>query len=325
MTGLFLCLVWLVPAALAAPFGRSTLDAKPYGVLLLARNVDRANRTELGSIRSSLGAVAVESVDFPEDPVSIQRAIDRLRAQHVGKIVAVPLEAVSESPFMNHLRYLFGIRAEPSDDRPRHENPGLPSPKSRNPHSLVVPSASRSKRLKSDVDLVLASTMDSSTQLVDILADRAKAQSRRPEKEAIVLVGLAPRDDKELASWKTSAAAIAEAVRIKGNFRDSGLLWVRDGVHFDQKDRDRADNRATVRQLATRGGVVVVPLALDGRIIGKMLQKQLASTAYRWNGKGLLGDVRLATWIRTTAQSASKMSDVRQYRDDAPRASGEFQ
>ena len=301
-------------AANAAPFGNPSIGSKPYGVLILANNVGGAWKTELGAIRSQLHGVAVESVESEADGVAIQRAINRLRAQHVGKIVAVPLELISESSFMDELRYLFGVSAEPADDRPDRAGAGMPPLRSSSKPALVLPSNTRFKRLTSEVDLVLTDTMDKSPLLVQILAERAKAQARQPANEAVVLVGLAPRSDKRLASWKTSTAAIAEAVRVSGGFREAAVIWVRDGVKAGQQDNDRTENQATLRLLTTQGAVVAVPLALDGRLIGRLLTRQLGSARYRWNGKGIIGDKRLIDWVRTVSAYASKFPDVRKHR-----------
>ena len=303
-------------AAIAAPFGNPSIGSKPYGVLLLAQDGGGAWKTELGAIRAQLRGVAVESVESAAGGVAIQRALDRLRAQRVDKIVAVPLEIVSESPVMDEIRYLFGIRAEPTEDRPDRARSGMPPLRPENKRALILPSNKRPKRLKTDAELVLTATIDQSAFLVEILTERARVQSRRPEKEAVVLAGLAPRSDKELPAWKTAVAAIAEAVRAKGGFREAGIVWVRDGVRSGQQDKDRAENQAMLRRLVTQGEVVAVPLAPDGRWIGRLLTRQLGGgVRYRWNGKGLVGDKRLALWVQTTSEAASKLPDVRQYRD----------
>lgn len=305
------------PAAAAPGFGDASMGAKPYGVLLLTPDIGGAWKTELGAVRASLRGIALDSVETYNNGTAIQRALDRLQAQHVSKVVAIPLELVSESASMDQLRYLFGIREEPSEDRPDETRPGMAPVKPGNKSALVV--AGRGpKRLRSEADLVLTATIDLSPQLAEILADRAKALARDPAKEAVVVVGLAPRSDKGLETWKTSASAIAESVRVKGGFRESAIVWVRDGVRVVQQDKDREENKATIRRLVTAGGVNAVPLAPDGRRIGKLLQKQIGTAGYRWNGKGLIGDPRLIDWIQSIAKAASDLPDVRQYKDNTP-------
>jgi hypothetical protein len=314
----------LAVAAPAANFGNTSMGKKPYGVLLLANDGGGAWRKELASIRASSPGIAIESVETSGgDARAIQKSIDRLKAQHVSKIIAVPLDLVSESAAMDQLRYLFGIREQPTEDRPDQASQGMAPIKPINKTSIVLP-ASRPgvRRLKSDAALVLTATIDKSPTLAEILASRAGELGRDPSKEAVVLVGIAPRSDKNLEAWKSAVTAIAESVRIKGGFRESAIIWVRDGVRAGQQDKDRSTNKTTLRALTTKGTVVAIPLAPDGKRVGQLLQRQIGTVGYRWNGKGVIGDPRLAEWVGAISKAASVLPDARQYRDDAPRASG---
>jgi len=311
-----LALLLAAAPAAAAGFGNSSMGEKAYGVLLLTPDAGGAWKPELTRIRTELRGVPLDSVETYNDGTAIQRALDRLKGQHVSKVVAIPLDLVSESAGMDHLRYLFGIRELPSQDRPDEGRPGMAPVKSANKSAIVLPGRGP-RRLKSDAELVLTATIDKSPALADILGERAKALARDPAKEAVVLVGVAPRSDKSLDAWKTAAAAIAESVRVKGGFRESAVLWVRDGTRAGQQDKDREENKATLRRLGTAGAVVAVPLALDGQRVGKLLQRQLGSGGYRWNGKGVLGDPRLTEWIVSISKAASALPDVRQYKDNS--------
>ncbi len=97
--GLVLALTAVTAAG--AGFGNTSMGKKPYGVLILAYDTGGAWKTELGHIRSELKGVAVESVESAGDGTAIQRGLDRLKTQHVDKVVAIPLELVSESPVMD--------------------------------------------------------------------------------------------------------------------------------------------------------------------------------------------------------------------------------
>lgn len=312
-------LVLLAAAAHAAPagFGDSSMGKKAFGVLLIAGEAGGAWRKELPNLRAQLPGVAVESADTMTDARTLQKALDKLKSQHVEKVVAVPLELVSESPAMDQLRWLFGIRADPADDKPDTSSPtAAPAFKPKTQSTIVLPGSGKAgKRLKFEGELVLTATIDKSAALAEILAERATSQSRHPAKEAVVLVGRAPRSDKGLEAWKTATAAIAESVRLKGGFREAAVLYVRDGVRAPQQDKDRADNKATLRGLTTQGGVVAVPLAADGKFVGQLLQKQLGAGGYRWNGKGVLGDARFTDWVGAISKAASSLPDARQYKD----------
>jgi hypothetical protein len=321
----------LAAAALAAPgAGAASFGPKPkpYGVLILAYQVDSGWRQELGNLRRAVKGHAVESVTDASDLISVQRALDRLVAQHVGKVVGVPLETDSESVRLQRTRYLFGQRADAVRDRPGPAAgvDGLDMKPLKSPtKSALAPAAAsgRDRRLSSKVPLVLAPAMDQSPVLVDILADRAKALARDPKRESLVLAGVAPRSDAALKDWQAAAQAVADKVGAKAGFARAVAVGVRDGVRAGQQDKDRAGLRKTFRELIRQGPVVAVPLSPDGERVGEMLKRTLGGFyAYRWDGKGVRGDHRLTDWIRSAAEDASRLPDGRQFKDGAGLAPG---
>jgi hypothetical protein len=333
----------LLAALLAAPAraqdSTALRPAKTYGILILAYDVDVKWRQELGNLRGQLKGHPVESVDSAADAISVQRAVDRLVAARVTKIVAVPLETVSESARLDMTRYMFGVRADPVLDVPDSESGDLANkaPKALKPvrkTMLVLPKdqnrglglpmggdASTLKQIKSPVPLVLAQSLDKTPLLVAILADRAKALSPTPAREALVLAGVGPRSDSALTAWKTAAQAIADEVGRKAGYRKAVAVAVRDGVRSGQQDKDRADLKATLRGLIREGRVAVVPLSPEADRVSELLKKSTGgSLAYRWNGQGIQGDRRLLDWIKASAEQAANLPDGRQFKDAAPGA-----
>lgn len=318
----------LLAAALAAPAAAAPAapavgpnDPHPYGILLLAYDVDVKWRQELGSLAQQLKGHAVESVTSV-DQVSLQRAVDKLAAQHAAKIVAVPIETLSGAPWLDQARFLFGVRAEPARDVPDPESSDAADKKIKPPHApsaLKLPSSA--PRLASPVPLELAPALDKSPLLVDILADRAKALSKDPAREGLVLVGIAPRSDAALKDWLTDAQDAASKIGAKAGFREALALGVREGVRADQQDKDRRVLRAAMRGLARKGRVVVVPLSPQAERTGAMFKKELGGFfAYRWDGRGVQGDRRLQDWIKASAEKAAALPDGRLFKNGAPGA-----
>jgi hypothetical protein len=319
----------------AAPLGRP----KTYGLLILAYDVDVKWRQELGSLRGQLKGHPVESVDSATDAISVQKALDRLLALRVDKVIAVPLETVSDSVRLDMSRYMFGVRATPVLDVPGPSTGDLAdqAPKPIKPKikpTLVLPrdgqriggmtmggDESTMKQLKSPVPLVLAPAFDKSPLLIAILADRAKALSPQPARETLVLAGVGPRNDAALKSWLVDAQATADAVGAKAGFRKAVAVAVRDGVRSDQQDADRASLRKTFRALIREGRVCVVPLSPEADRVNDMLKRTFGGFfAYRWDGKGIQGDRRLLDWIKASADQAAALPDGRQFKDAAPGA-----
>jgi hypothetical protein len=331
----------LLAAALAAaparaqnapPLGRP----KTYAVLILAYDVDVKWRQEIGNLRGQLKDRSIESVDNAADAISVQRALDKLAARGVDKVVAVPIETVSGSARLNMTRYMFGVIADPVLDKPGSSSDDLADKKMKPlrpkvKSMLVLPKdqnrglgltmggdVSTLKRLASPVPLVLAPALDKSPLLVAILADRAKALTPTPGRESLVLAGIGPRDDDALKDWKIGAQAIAEAVGRKAGFRRAVAVAVRDGVRSGQQDKDRGELQATFRGLAREGRVCVVPLSPEAERVGALLKKTFGGFfAYRWKGEGIQGDRRLLDWIKASIKESAVLPDGRQYKDAA--------
>jgi hypothetical protein len=299
-------------------------------VLLLAYDMDSDWERELGSLRGGIKGHAVESaqclnIDEAVDTLAIQSQLDKFRGQRVGKIVAIPLETSEDSPRMEQTRYLFGVRADPVQERPDGPKAAIKPIRPIGRTSLVLQSdVPRPHRLAAGVPLVLSATLGSSPVLVAILADRAKALARDPKREGLVLAGIAPRSDDERRAWMAEAKQVAEAVRAKAGFREAAVAALRDGVRGDQRDADHQELATTFRALARRGAITVVPLSPSGRRVKQLLDKNPPGPFYRWDGKGILGDKRLLDWIKTSAEEASKLPDGRKYRDASSNALGDM-
>lgn len=307
----------LLAALLAASHGTAAaagLERPGYGLLLLAYEAGSTWKKELAALRGRLKNMAVESVGGASDPVALQKAVEKLERQRPGKIVAVSLEPLSESPMVEQTRFLLGVREQPAEDRPDADSERMEGGRK---SSLVLDPARAKwlKRVKSSTPIVLAPTIDQSPVLAAILADRARKLSRDPRRDSVLLVGQGPRSDKALKSWQAAADAVAEQVRAKGGFARGAAVHVRDGVRAGQRDRDRETLKAKLSELAVQGGIVAVPLAPDGRRLERMLRAGAGSVAFRWDGQGVLGDVRLLDWIKSASAGAAKLPESRRYQD----------
>src|SRR5437879_7460335 len=97
-----LALLIAIPPALAQPWG-----AKPYGILLLGHGGSSEWNRAVYDVQKIVAdkKIPIEVALGMADPVSIQRAIDRLQQKHVEKIVAVPLFISSHSEVIDQTKY----------------------------------------------------------------------------------------------------------------------------------------------------------------------------------------------------------------------------
>lgn len=294
--------------ARAAPF--LAAPERAFGVLLLGQGGDHNWKEAQDKLGAALGPKFPLAFALGEaDPKALQAGIDALAARRVKKIVVIPLFVSSLSEALEQTRYLLGIRKEPSKAflSAPHSHPGAPS-----------------GRVQSKVPLILTRALDDHDILVDILASRAKSLSRRPAKESLLLVGQGPSAKEASREWLSSEAALAEKVRRKGGFKSAQAAVLRLGLAQDEREKSEAELRALVKALRRAGEVIVVPLELTPGAVRSRVPKALDGLLYRWDGKTLLPDVRLARWVEASAQSGAKLPDMRTFKNEKRPVPGSF-
>lgn len=266
----------------------------------------------LKDLRRELGPhVPIRDLSYPVGTRSLQRALDGLTAEKALKIAVVPLDLASESPELEHLRYLLGVSEFPSSaylESWRMSGRTIPRARTKTP-------------------IAAARALDDDPVAAEILLDRARALSRRPSEETVVVVGWGRGDDADGAR-RERLEGFAARLRRDGGFRDArGHLLlppaappaeVRLGTRAAPKDPEGESRRAlreTVRDLSKRGRVLVLPylLARDGR--ERELKKLMEGLFCRYDGKPLLPDPRLARWAAERARQAAREEDMARHKD----------
>jgi len=199
----------------------SPARAADYGILLLAHGGAPEWNDEIARIGKTLGAQAPTQVALGmADAGELQKAIGNLEAEHVKKIVAVPLFINSASEVMDQTRYVLGLREKPSEilkealERMAREHAGHPGMT----HNMTF----STQRVKTWLPVVLTSALDEHPAVVEVLYDRAKALSQEPERETIILVGHGPVDDKANQAWLKTMTALDGRSEKRGLYRLEG-------------------------------------------------------------------------------------------------------
>ena len=286
----------------AAP--RAASD-RSYGVLLIGEGGDLNWKAAVAAIKKELTSKgrAFEFAQGPADAKEIQRAVDRIQDRGVKKLVVVPLYLSSFSDVVDEDRYLFGIREKP---------PAAFAA------ALKSMGARVQARLKVKVPVVMTRALDDSDALVDLLAARARSQSREPARETLILVGEAPNSPEALRDWTTSADALAEKVRQKAGLRGARAAALREGLDHKTRDSSEAEVHKLVATLASQGPAIVLPLELSQGVVHIRLPRALEGAFARYESKPLLPDPKLADWVKTSAEAAAKLPDMRVFKDSGP-------
>lgn len=270
--------LWLLSAALAVA---GSFESKPFGVLLLGQGGDKAWDRQLELVGRRFGKVVPwEFAGGEADQKAIQKAVERLEAQKVRKLVVVPLYLSSNSDLMDQTRFLFGIREYPSAQ-------------------VVGRGTKISRRVTTKKPVVLAQALDDHALVAEVLASRALSLSRDAKKETLLLVAQPPAGKEQRAQHEQLVSALAERVRAR-----AGLAAARGALLDDKELKKKAR------------GALVVAHALSPGEAERAVPRALSGVFMRFNGRNtLLPDERIAAWIEQSVGAAAALPDMRQFKD----------
>lgn len=286
-----------------------TKVAALYGILLLAHGGAPEWNAEVEKIRVAVDAqIPAEAALGMADGAAIQAAIGRLEQRGVRRIVAVPLFVNSSSEVLDQTRYLLGLRKNPSQVL-RDALASLPP----EAHDRMMRSDRHSmfstRRVDLKVPVVMARALDDNPVLAEILSDRAKALSKEPARETVILIGHGPVDERANQDWLAAMGRLARRVRAKGGYKSARAATIRDDSPEAVKDKAVAGLRGLVTEASASGGrAVVVPVLIARGGIEDHLVIALTGLEYSWNGKTICPDPRIALWVLDSAAKAARDS-----------------
>lgn len=299
MLRLALFILWTAAApAQAAP---APWQKKPFGALVLLPQSAPQWKEVLASLRKAVaGRYPVEEAQAP-DVQSMQKAVERLEAQRVKKIVVIPLFASSHVPAMDQIRYLFGIRKEPSSEflEVPHSHPG----------------AAPIKRVKSKTPVVLARALDDHAVVVDILASRARALGKNPSNQSLLLVASAAPGDAANTQWPGTLNALAEKARRKDGFAAAKVFILTETATQEERDKEHRRLRDLAKAMKKENDVLVIPLTLTRGGFETKFPKLFDGIFIKISAAALLPDSRINDWVDESARGGSLLPDMRMFDD----------
>ncbi len=284
-----------------AAWGGPAAGPPAFGALVLLPGGGREWAATLDSLRKELSPKF--PIEFAEatDVRALDKGLARLKSRKPAKIVAVPMLLSSHSAAMDHARFLFGIREEPS----RAFLGGRPG----------SPGGRRVRRASSPLPTVLALALDDHPEFAAAVAARAKALSRAPDKESVLLAVPAIKADLENSQLLGTLQNLAERVRLKGGFKAVEVFpLVEDGRQAEREKLELAIRRR-IKELSRGGRALVVPLTIGRGASERRIRKALEGTFARFDGRPPLPDPAIARWIEDSAAAGAKLPDMRVYKD----------
>ncbi len=207
------------------------------------------------------------------DLETIQAATDRLEEKGAKKIVAVPLFISLYSPIIENTAFILGLRK-----RTKTSQKELTS-------------------IKSNVEFVMTSAIDSHPLIAEILLDRASELSKNTNDETVIIVGHGPNDPGQNEKWLKEMMVLASFVKEKGNFKDVKVTTLRDDAPKEIREKATMILRETVRMASLKGSVIVIPHLIARGGIESGIPERLKGLDYIYNGKTLLPHENITKWI----------------------------
>lgn len=274
------------------------------GILLLAHGGSAEWNTRVSELASTINTTRPTEVAFGmATRATMQAGIDRLVARGVTEIVAVPLFVSSWSSVITSSEYLLGVRDEAPAAlaiyaKMNHGAPAAPAAG----HEGHTTAADGTTPVRSPVPVRMTPALNDHPIVADILASRARAISRAPSNEALVIVAHGPNEEADNNRWLADMKTLAARVGQHERFASMAYLTLRDDAPRPVRDAATAQLRGVVeRELAAGRRVLIVPLLISFGGIEKGLRERLTGLDYTLAPAALMPDDRMAAWVLAMA------------------------
>lgn len=221
-------------------------------------------------------AVAMAAADLPvELPVEaafleivegrlIQDGIDRLEEKGVTDLIVIPLFVSSGSTHIDEIAYALGVKSTPEKET-----------------DLT--------RFRLSARVFFGDPIDDGPVIAQMIWDKIKELSLRPEREVLLLVGHGSVHDGFRQRWERGISSLAERTG-----KLSGLAHADYALLNPDSVREKVSLWSEARGL----DVLVAPLFLSaGYFTKNAIPSRLEGLTYRYSGDALLPHPLLARWM----------------------------
>lgn len=270
-------------AGVAAPALAQTRD---FGVLVMAHGGGAVWNGEVEAMLQPLRADYPLEIAFGmADAMGLQRAVSRLEAQGARRIAVVRLFISGESWF-ERTEQILGVV------------PGAPPRPPADPHAGHGAHAGHSMefwRISTDARFAVSTEgLAEAPEMDAVLLDRARALSREPARESVLVLAHGPEDDAENARWLALIGARAQGLR-QLPFRRVEVETLREDWP-EKRAASEARIRAFIETARSDGGrAIVIPYRVQG--FGPYA-RVLEGLDYASDGRGLLPSAEVERWVR---------------------------
>jgi hypothetical protein len=175
-------------------------------------------------------------------------------------------------------------------------------------------------KIKIKVPFDMTPALDDSPLVSEILTQRAKAMSREPKREALLLVAHGPVDDAYNGKWLDMMRVHAGRVKDSLGLKAVDVATLRDDAPRDVRDKAVQAMRSAVSQLSREGHVLVVPLLIAKGGIERKIPQELEGTFFKWSGDTLAPHPNLGKWADAAVRKAAGLPAAEEKKEAAKKA-----
>ncbi|WP_342773857.1 sirohydrochlorin chelatase [Cohnella pontilimi] len=235
------------------------------GWVSLVDNTVRRCRRWLSKFDVPLEAAFLELVEGR----LIQDGIDRLEAQGVTDMLAIPLFISSGSTHVDEIGWALGAY-----------------PQCRSETDLTP--------FRLDVRLTYGRPIDDDPEIAEILGERAASLSSDPARETLLFIGHGSDKPEFREAWRRGLNGLASVVRERGGYADADFAMLRPDL--------AAEAASALRRRHPEAAVLAVPVFLsEGYFTRHVIPQRLAGLDCRYSGQALMPHPQVARWAARQA------------------------
>lgn len=211
----------------------------------------------------------------------IQDGIDRLEDAGVEEMIVVPLFVSSGSTHIDEISWAIGAKPQP-----------------------VLETELEPFRVNARIHL--CAPLNDDALVSQILYDKLKPLSLRPEQEVVLLIGHGSRERGFYSIWKRGMKSLAQQVKQLGGFAEVDVaMLVPDEV---------GDQMKSCRERYSRHEILVAPLFLsEGYFTKRVIPDRLKNHEYRYNGKAILPHPLVTCWLEQQVEQTIRQIEEQEF------------
>jgi sirohydrochlorin cobaltochelatase len=270
-------------ALLSGCASTSPAQRDDIGVLVMAHGGSKQwNKEVLAAVEPLKNEHNIEVAFGMADAASLQHGVQQLESRGARRIAVVRLFVSGES-FLERTEQILGL------------TPGAPQKTAtKTDHAEHSDHSMGFWRIDTQSSFAVSKQgLVEAPEMANVLVDRARALSREPQREDVLILAHGPGDDAENERWLQNLEARADVVRGAIAFRTVRVETLREDWPEKRKEAEQRI-RSFVERASGNGRAIVIPFRVQG--FGPYAEV-LKGLDYASDGRGLVPDAGVTQWI----------------------------